>query len=110
MRVAIKRGTKIVCPLCGETVGEVAKDLHFGDIVDVDNIRIYGAEVRKGEELRCPKCNFPLAVDTRVGALIHTEKGWMPGRIPTNAFLPFVVAYLQKTGMWEGEWDKYFEE
>jgi len=51
----IEKGTKIVCPLCKSVIGEFLRDLHSGEIITENHIKIYGVEVKKGDEMRCPR-------------------------------------------------------
>ena len=89
--VRIPRGLKIVCPRCLKVIGEVLKDLRAGDVIDENCIKIYGVKLKKGDALECPRCKFPVAIDTRMGAFIYTDKGWMPSGkpigIPTDIML-----------------------
>ncbi|RLE84555.1 MAG: hypothetical protein DRJ67_10385, partial [Thermoprotei archaeon] len=79
-------------------------------MIDVDDVAIYGVELRRGDEMRCPKCGFPLGIDTKIGTFIHTERGWLPFELPTSALLPFIYQYMKRKGLWREEWDEYFEE
>jgi len=115
---AIARGTKIVCPLCESIIGEFEKDLHSREIIGVEHIRLYDAELHEGDEMLCPKCGFPFCVDTHPFAALvfveeETEKGakryWMPFEFPNQLVLPYIIRYLKKIGRWRSEWDKYFK-
>ena len=106
MSVAIPKGTKLVCPLCGSVVGEAVNDLMYGEVVRSEDVLIYGVELKNGDELRCPKCGFPIGVETLVGSFIHTEEGWMPLKLPTRSLLPDVCRFLKLEGEWKEEWDK----
>ncbi|RLJ03201.1 MAG: hypothetical protein DRP11_01410 [Candidatus Aenigmatarchaeota archaeon] len=106
----IEKGTKIVCPLCKSVIGEFLRDLHSGEIITENHIKIYGVEVKKGDEMRCPKCKFPYAVVLPIGAVIHTEHGWTPQVYPEKVLTWMVIMYLHERGLWLKEWDKYLKE
>ena len=104
--VVIKRGTKIICPLCKRVIGEVTRDIKMGDVFDSTNIVIYGKEVKDGDPMICPYCGFPFCVETTIGAAIRTEHGWIPECV-NDMVMPLLIHYLQQKGLWRKEWDKY---
>jgi len=106
-RTIVRKGTKIVCPLCKRVIGEVTEDLRSGDVISGKNIRIYGVELKIGDRLLCPYCGFPFGVETPLGGLIHTEHGWAPKLFPDDAFTSLVIGTMYRLGMWRREWDEY---
>jgi len=103
--VAVRKGLKIVCPSCKSIVGEALRDVEWGEILTEENITIYDAQLKEGDKIVCPKCGFPLCVETPLGALLHTEEGWMPLRLPTESILPDICEFLKKRGIWRKEWN-----
>jgi len=108
--IVIRRGTKIVCPLCKRVIGEFIKDVKEEDTLNAKNIRIYGREVKNGEPMTCPYCGFPYCMDSVIGSFIHTEKGWMPPLFPDHFIMTSIMEFLTRKKMWEKEWDKYLKE
>jgi len=113
-KVAIEKGTKLVCPLCRKTIGEIAKDLRGGDTVMPEHLTIYGKEVKMGDDMICPSCEFPYAVDiaslldpcVKPVSVIHTECGWLP-RVDEIRWVPSSLeASLRRRKRWRSEWDK----
>ena len=102
----IRKGTKIVCPLCRRIIGEFTRDIKKGDVLGAENIAIYGRQVRNGEPMICPHCGFPFCVETTIGAVIHTEYGWIPECV-NDIVMPFLIEFLKKRGLWRKEWDAY---
>ena len=108
--VVIKKGTKIVCPLCDTEIGEVAKNINYGEILSSKNLTIYEAELKDRQLMLCPKCGFPYCVELDIGAVISTEHGWLPIKIPRVTLLPYIVCYLKRKNLWKKEWGIYFED
>jgi len=108
--VVVRRGTRIVCPLCRKVIGEFVRDVESGELLGTSNIVIYGREVKRGDEMRCPHCGFPYCVDVKIGntigAVVHTERGWLPESLSTLVMV-FLMPFLHEKGLWREEWDKY---
>ena len=108
--VVIKRGTKIVCPLCKKVIGEFVRDVESGELLGTSNIVIYGRELKSGDEMKCPHCGFPYCVDVQIGsiigAVVHTEHGWVPESL-NNIVMTLLMPFLHEKGLWKEEWDKY---
>ena len=114
-RVAIPKGTVVVCPLCLTKISKITKDVRYGEVIDENVIEGF----KKGDKLRCPNCGFPFALDIDVGfylgAVIYTDKGWMPdifGDLEhTQDFVYRIlredlVDCLNREGIWKDEWLK----
>ena len=108
--IAIKKNTKVICPLCGAEVGKITRNVKYGEVMGEDNLEIYDVKLKKGDYVLCPKCGFPLAVETVYGTLIHTEEGWDPLKIPTGALIPYIYKYMKEKGLWKKDWDKYLRK
>jgi len=110
----IKKGKRIVCPLCRSVIGEVIKDLDYGDIITSDSIKLYEKELRTGEEMECPECEFPFSVDILVlgekCAFMHTEDGWIPDFYPFVEVMKGIREFLEKKGKWRSKWDKMWKK
>ena len=114
-RVAIPKGTKIVCPLCLKVISEVKKDLRYGDALDDDAIEGF----KTGDRLLCPYCGFPFSmyIETLVykGGIIYTDKGWLPDflhdlkrtqEVIYSCLKLNLVELLKIEGLWRDEWLK----
>ena len=102
----IRKGTKIVCPLCRRSIGEFTRDVKEGEVLSAENIEIYGKQVKDGDPMTCPYCGFPFCIETTIGAVIHTEHGWIPECV-NDMVMPLLIQFLRKSGLWKKEWDNY---
>ena len=109
--IAIPKGTVVVCPLCLSKISKFTRDIKYRDVIDENDIEGF----KKGEKLHCPNCGFPFAFDTYFGAVIYTDKGWMPDIFgdleETQDFVYRIlreglVDCLKKEGIWRDEWLK----
>jgi len=107
--IIIKKGMIIVCPLCRRNIGKFTRDVRAREVISEDSMIIHGRKLKKGDEMICPHCEFPFSVDTVVGAVIHTERGWLPGVVPEEPhgdWLPSEIEYfLKRKKRWKPEWD-----
>jgi len=112
--VLIPKGKRIVCPLCRTIIGEVIKDLHWGGTITSDSIKLYDKELKSGDEMLCPKCNFPFSVDILVFgkrcAFMHTEDGFIPDFYPFEEVMKGIRVLFKKTGKWRSKWDEMWEK
>jgi predicted RNA-binding Zn-ribbon protein involved in translation (DUF1610 family) len=92
----IGKGTKIVCPKCGAIIGEFKRRVKGGELLKVEDINFFMGNFKSGDPADCPKCGFPYAVVLNFGAVIHTEKGWLPTGIPTKALIPAIERFLKR--------------
>lgn len=114
-RIAIPKGTKIVCPLCLKEISEVKRDLRYGDAIDEEAIEGF----KNGDLLLCPYCKFPFSVYIETsfykGGMIYTNKGWLPDflhnlkltqEVVYNCLKYNLVDLLKSEGLWNDEWLK----
>jgi predicted RNA-binding Zn-ribbon protein involved in translation (DUF1610 family) len=102
----IRRGTKIICPKCKAVIGKFKKEKAIGQIIGADDIEFYVGDFKKGDKMLCPKCGSPwgvsLLVATSMGLFlthyIHTNRGWIPPKIPTKELLREVERFMKKKG------------
>jgi DNA-directed RNA polymerase subunit RPC12/RpoP len=92
----IEKGTKIVCPKCKAMIGEFKRTVRGGELLKTEDINFFIGNFKEGDYADCPKCGFPYAVELAKGAVIHTEKGWLPTGIPTKALIPAIERFLKK--------------
>jgi predicted RNA-binding Zn-ribbon protein involved in translation (DUF1610 family) len=92
----IEKGTKIVCPKCGVFIGEFKRTVRGGEVVKVEDVEFYIGNFKDGDPMNCPRCGFLYGVELARGAVIHTEKGWLPTGIPTKALIPAIERFLKK--------------
>jgi predicted RNA-binding Zn-ribbon protein involved in translation (DUF1610 family) len=92
----IEKGTKVVCPKCGALIGEFKRTMRGGEVVKADDVEFYIGNFKDGDYADCPRCGFPYAVELAVGAVVHTEKGWLPMGMPTKALIPAIEGFLKK--------------
>jgi len=92
----IEKGTKIVCPKCKAIIGEFKKTVRGGEILKAEDMEFFMGDFKDGDYADCPECGFPYAVELVVGAVIHTEKGWLPMGIPTKALISAIEGFLKK--------------
>jgi len=114
MKPVVKKGTKLVCPLCCRVIGRVKKNLYCGDVIKPEHLEVYGKKLKEGDTLDCPYCGFPLLVEIAIvgvtGAIIHTEYGWLPNVVDDQEVMLSLINFLKENKMWKKEWDKYLEK
>lgn len=99
----IEKGTKIICPKCEVLIGEFKRTVRGGEVLKTEDINFFIGNFKEGDYADCPKCGFPYGVELAVGAVIHTEKGWLPMGIPTKALIPAIERFLKKLKKKEGK-------
>jgi len=111
--MVIKKGTKIVCPLCKKTIGEFTKDVADWEVLGSDNMVIYNKKIKNGDPMICPYCGFPYCVEIkmggRIGAVIYTDKGWLPS-VFHGLIMVDLIRFLYAKGLWKKEWDNYLKD
>jgi ribosomal protein S27AE len=80
----IRGGEKIICPKCGAVIGSFKRDIECGEVIKAEDIDFQTTPLKNGEHGNCPNCGSPFAFDTALGAIIHTERGWMPYLVPLS--------------------------
>jgi len=116
-RVAIPKGTVVVCPLCLTKISKITRDVRYREVIGENDIEGF----KKGDKLHCPNCGFPFAFDIYIGfgnkvylgSEIYTDKGWMPDIFgdleETQDFVYKVlrealIDYIEREGIWKDEW------
>jgi len=103
--IEIKKGTIIVCPLCRRNIGKATRDIRTSDVISEDCLTIHGRKFKKGDETLCPHCEFPFSMDTKAGAMIYTEHGWLPEYVYAICPPSHIEEFLKRKKRWKPEWD-----
>ena len=110
-RVVIKKGEKLVCPLCRRVLGEFKRDKYAWEIIKTGDIEWYGRAWKNGDYMVCPYCGFPVGVTVFNDAgIVHTGHGWMPKLYDDYVIMILIRDALLRWGMWRGEWEEVFHE
>jgi predicted RNA-binding Zn-ribbon protein involved in translation (DUF1610 family) len=93
---AVEKGTKLVCPKCKTVIGEFKRAMRGGEVIRAEDVNFFVGDFKDGDEMVCPRCGFPYSVTIELGALVHTEKGWLPIPVPTEVLMPTIKRYLRE--------------
>jgi len=104
----------VVCPLCRKFVGEIKRDAWEDGRIVPERITRGGKKLKEGDEVLCPYCEFPCAIDIAPEDLpkapplsvVYTEYGWLPKMDDMSWLSPSLPKWLKKWGRWKSEWDK----